>query len=147
MRAVDIAREMEVQISTYILWTTLINGGLGVATTLAMWALGMPNPSLWGVLAFVTNFIPYLGGLVCTVIIGLAALVAFPDPGWAILVPLVFLLLMTGLCSAAEGGETTVTVAGRSRGRVMCRKLFHAPAPSTFAASKYSWGIATMPAM
>jgi predicted PurR-regulated permease PerM len=92
---VDIAREMEVQISTYILWTTLINGGLGVATTLAMWALGMPNPSLWGVLAFVTNFIPYLGGLVCTVIIGLAALVAFPDPGWAILVPLVFLLLNT----------------------------------------------------
>lgn len=94
-RAVDIAREMEVQISTYILWTTLINAGLGVATALAMWALGMPNPGLWGVIAFVTNFIPYLGGLVCTVIIGLAALVAFPDPGWALLVPLVFLLLNT----------------------------------------------------
>ena len=43
--------------------------------------------------------------------------------------------------------STTVIVAGRSSGSVMCRKVFHAPAPSTFAASKYSCGIATMPAM
>jgi predicted PurR-regulated permease PerM len=94
-RAVDIAREMEVQISQYIVWTTFINAGLGLATALALWGLGMPNPGLWGFLAFLTNFIPYVGGVVCTALIGLAALVAFPDVWWALLVPLVFLVLNT----------------------------------------------------
>ena len=31
--------------------------------------------------------------------------------------------------------STTVAVAGRTRGRVMCQKFFHDPAPSTLAAS------------
>ncbi|MDF2581282.1 MAG: hypothetical protein K0S49_2861 [Microbacterium sp.] len=43
--------------------------------------------------------------------------------------------------------STTVPVAGVTSGSVMLRKTFHAPAPSTRAASKYSWGMATMPAM
>ena len=49
--------------------------------------------------------------------------------------------------AADEREQMTVAVAGRTSGRVMCRKFFQAPAPSTFAASKYSCGIATMPAM
>lgn len=107
-RAVDIAREMEVQISSYILWTTYLNAGLGVATALAMWSLGMPSPALWGFLAFVTNFIPYLGGVLCTVLIGLAALTTFQDVWWALLVPLVFLILNT-----LESYFITPTVMGR----------------------------------
>ena len=41
----------------------------------------------------------------------------------------------------------TVAVARRTSGRVMLRKIDQAPAPSIRAASKYSFGIATMPAM
>ena len=41
--------------------------------------LGMPNAVLWGVLAAVTSYIPYLGGVLCTVLLGMAAVLAFPD--------------------------------------------------------------------
>jgi hypothetical protein len=41
----------------------------------------------------------------------------------------------------------TVAVAGRDSGRMMCRKLANLPAPSTLAASKYSCGMDTIPAM
>jgi predicted PurR-regulated permease PerM len=92
-RAVDIAREMEKQISSYILLTTAINAGFGLAVGVTMWALGMPNPALWGVVAGVTNFIPYLGGVVCMTVLGLAALLTFEDVWRAAAVPLAFFLL------------------------------------------------------
>jgi predicted PurR-regulated permease PerM len=45
-RAVDIAREMEAQISSYLLVTTLINIAFGVVVAAALWLMGMPNPLL-----------------------------------------------------------------------------------------------------
>ena len=107
-RAVDIAREMEQQISSYLLLTTLINAVLGVVVAVALWLMGMPNPVLWGVTAAVTNFIPYLGSLICTAVIGLAALLAFEDIGWALLVPTVFFLINT-----LEGYVITPLIMGR----------------------------------
>ena len=107
-RAVEIAREMERQISSYILWTTLVNAGFGLLIGLVTWALGMPNPGLWGFVAFVTNFVPYLGALVCSAILALAALLTFPDPWHAMLVPVVFLVLNT-----IEGYVVTPLVMGR----------------------------------
>lgn len=94
-RAVDIVREMEEQISAYLLVTTLLNAAFGVVVAGALWLMGMPNPVLWGVVAAVTNFIPYLGSVICTVVIGLAALLAFEDVWWALLVPAVYFLLNT----------------------------------------------------
>jgi predicted PurR-regulated permease PerM len=106
--AVDIARELEKQISSYILTTTALNAGFGVVVGLSMWALGMPNPALWGVLAGVTNFIPYLGGLLCMGVLSLAALLTFDDPWRAALVPAVFFLLNT-----VEGYLITPVIMGR----------------------------------
>jgi predicted PurR-regulated permease PerM len=106
--AVDIAREMERQISTYVLLTTATNVSFGAVVGLTMWGLGMPNPSLWGVVAGVTNFIPYLGGIVCTGILALAALLTFDDIGRALLVPIVFFALNT-----IEGYLITPVVMGR----------------------------------
>lgn len=94
-RAVEIAREMERQISGYLFYTTVMNAIFGAGVGLLLWALGMPNPFLWGVLAGVTKFVPYLGGFVCAVVLTLASLLAF-DPLWrALLVPGVFLLVDT----------------------------------------------------
>jgi len=107
-RAVDIAREMERQISAYLLVTTFINAVFGVVVAATLWLMGMPNPALWGVIAAVTNFIPYLGGLVCTAVIGLAALLAFEDIWWALLVPTVFFLINT-----LEGYVITPLIMGR----------------------------------
>jgi predicted PurR-regulated permease PerM len=91
--AVTIARETEAQISLYLFTTTLINVGVGVVTGLAMYLLGMPNPVLWGVVAAVLNFVPYVGAVANSVLLALAAFVAFEDTGHALLVPGVFLAL------------------------------------------------------
>jgi predicted PurR-regulated permease PerM len=107
-RAVGIAHEMERQISSYMFLTTLINLALGAVTALALWLMGMPNPLLWGAVAAVTNFIPYLGGLIATATIGLAALIAFDNVWWALMVPLAFFLINT-----LEGYVITPMLMGR----------------------------------
>ncbi|HUG55387.1 MAG TPA: AI-2E family transporter [Vicinamibacteria bacterium] len=94
-RAVLIARAMERQISGYLFFTTAMNVLFGALIAAVMWLLGMPNPLLWGFVAGVTKFIPYLGGLVCTVILAMASIVAFDDIWWALLVPAVFLAIDT----------------------------------------------------
>jgi predicted PurR-regulated permease PerM len=93
VRAVAIAREMERNISRYLVAFTVNNLILGVATGLAMVLLGMPNPVLWGAVAFATNYVIILGGLFTTLALGLAALITFDDPSRALLVPTVFLII------------------------------------------------------
>jgi predicted PurR-regulated permease PerM len=107
-RAESIAREMEEQISAYLLLTTMINAVFGVVVALTLWGMGMPNPMLWGAVAAVTNFIPYLGGVLCTVVIGLAALLAFDSVWWALAVPAVFFLINT-----LEGYVFTPMIMGK----------------------------------
>jgi predicted PurR-regulated permease PerM len=91
--AVTIARETEAQISLYLFTTTLINVGVGVVTGIALYLLGMPNALLWGVVAAVLNFIPYVGAVANTILLALAAFVTFEDAGRAMLVPGTFLAL------------------------------------------------------
>ena len=91
--AVTIARETEAQISLYLFTTTLINIGVGVVTAAVMYLLGLPNAILWGVLAAVLNFVPYVGAVANTVLLALAAFVAFEDTGRALMVPGAFLVL------------------------------------------------------
>jgi predicted PurR-regulated permease PerM len=107
-RAVEIAREMERNISTYLFTVTLINVGVGVAVGVGVWFLGMPNPVLWGVLAFVLTYIPYLGAIVGIGILGLAALLVFDDVGQALAVPAVYMVV-----SFLEGNFVTPLVLGR----------------------------------
>lgn len=93
VRAVAIAREMESNISRYLVAFTINNLILGAVTAVAMALLGMPSPLLWGAVAFATNYVIILGGLFTTLALGLAALVTFDDPSRALLVPAVFLLI------------------------------------------------------
>lgn len=88
--AVMIARETESQISVYLFTATLINIGVGVVTGIALWLVGMPNPVLWGVVAAVLNFVPYVGAVVNMVILGLAALLTFESTAHALVPPAVF---------------------------------------------------------
>jgi predicted PurR-regulated permease PerM len=91
--AVTIMRETEAQISLYLFTTTLINLGVGAVTGIVMYLLGMPNAVLWGVVAMVLNFVPYVGAVANMVLLALAALVTFEDTGRALLVPGAFLTL------------------------------------------------------
>ncbi|HYC53926.1 MAG TPA: AI-2E family transporter [Candidatus Binatia bacterium] len=92
-KAVNIARSIESDVSTYMVTTTLINLGVGITTAAAMWACEMPNPILWGVVAAVLNFLPFVGGAINLVVLTLAALLTFDSLGRALIPPAIFLLL------------------------------------------------------
>jgi predicted PurR-regulated permease PerM len=84
-RAVDMARQMETEISTYLATITLINLVLGFAVWGIMSLIGLPNPLLWGALAAVTNYVPYLGAIVMIGVLAMVGFLTFPDLGHALL--------------------------------------------------------------
>jgi predicted PurR-regulated permease PerM len=69
--------EIEQQMSRYLLINVVISIGFGVATGAWLAVIGVPNPVLWGALAGVLNFVPYLGALVTVVLIGIVTLATF----------------------------------------------------------------------
>ncbi|MBM3606289.1 MAG: AI-2E family transporter [Alphaproteobacteria bacterium] len=84
-------REIEDSLGNYLGAITIINAGLGLAVGLAMWAWGMPGALLFGIGAFVLNFIPYLGAITGVAISGLVALVVMPGLFWPAMVALTYL--------------------------------------------------------
>lgn len=96
------------EISHYLLTITIINTVLGLVVAGAMYLLDMPNPGLWGVLAGVLNFAPYLGALAVLIVITIVSLLTFPDIGTALLPPAVFFFLTT-----LEGQIITPQVVGQ----------------------------------
>lgn len=70
-------REVESKLGGYLGTVALINAGLGICIGLAMWALGMPVPVLFGVLGFVLNFIPFLGAVMGVLLSSAVALLWF----------------------------------------------------------------------
>ena len=90
-KAVQIAREIEKNISKYLFTISVINTGIGVLSGLLFWAYGLPNPALWGALAGLLNFIPTVGALSVAVLITLVSVTTFSSFSHAALVPLSFL--------------------------------------------------------
>jgi predicted PurR-regulated permease PerM len=107
-RAVDIARQIETEVSTYLTTITLINVGQGLAVWGAMALIGLPNPLLWGVLAAFLNFVPFLGPLTMVSVLAMVGLLTFPDLPHALLAPGTFLGL-----HILESYLVTPTIVGR----------------------------------
>lgn len=63
LKAARVMRDVQDRVAAYILTVGLINLGVGIIVTLGAWALGMPSPIMWGGLAALLNFLPYLGPL------------------------------------------------------------------------------------
>jgi predicted PurR-regulated permease PerM len=85
-----ILSEIELVTSRFLATATMINAGVGVATGLALWAVGLPSPFLWGGMAAVLNFVPYIGPITSFSVIALAALASFNTLGHALTAPLCF---------------------------------------------------------
>lgn len=92
-KSLRLTQAIRAEVGRYFATVALINVGLGAATAAAAAALGMPNPILWGTVAGVLNFIPYLGPITTIAILGGAALVTFDDLGHALAVPGAFVVL------------------------------------------------------
>ena len=82
----EVLTEIEVQMSRYLLLNAVTSAGVGLATWAFLSVVGLPHALLWGVVAFLLNFIPYAGALVTVALIGIAALVSFDDTGRVFLV-------------------------------------------------------------
>lgn len=86
-------REAQRDIGRFLTTMTLLNIGLGVATGLALHAIGLPNPILWGTLAAVLNFIFYIGPVLMTLLLLMAGITSFVDAGLMLAPALAFLAL------------------------------------------------------
>ncbi|HET8655619.1 MAG TPA: AI-2E family transporter [Longimicrobiaceae bacterium] len=92
-KAVEIARQTEASISTYLITAATVNLAEGAVVAGAMYILGMPNAILWGALVMLLEFIPYLGALTALVILTIAAATTFENVGHIVLVPATYLTI------------------------------------------------------
>jgi len=81
----QVLEEITDQVQRYLRVQVLISVIVGIATGLAYWAIGVEHAAVWGVLAFLLNFIPYLGSIVVTGASALAGFVQFGSVDMALL--------------------------------------------------------------
>jgi predicted PurR-regulated permease PerM len=105
LKVIDAVR---VEVSRYYVSIALINVGLGVATGLLTALLGMPNPLLWGTVAAILNFIPYVGSATTLVLLTVVAFVSFDNIGHVAAVAGGYLALAT-----IEGQAIQPLIVGR----------------------------------
>ena len=68
------------RLSRFFLMQTILNAGFGVVIGAGLWIIGVPNAVLWGILAGLMRFVPFVGSIIAAFFpIVLAAAV---DPGW-----------------------------------------------------------------
>lgn len=104
----DTVSTVQVELSRFILSLSAINAALGLSVAGALTLLGMEDALLWGVLAGVLNFAPYIGMLIGLTILSLAGLAQF-GVTWAALVPVLIYFVLNGI----EAQFITPTVMGK----------------------------------
>ncbi len=102
-------RLIEERLSSYLFSITLINLALGGAVALVLWALGVPSPLLWGMLAGALNYVVYIGPAVMVAVLTGVGL-ATGDTLLAIFMPPMAYLA----CNLVEAQFVTPTVLGRT---------------------------------
>jgi AI-2 transport protein TqsA len=80
----DIYAEIEATIRGYITTKTAISAVSGILVGVILWTLGLPMALLFGLLAFLLNFIPNIGSIIATLLPIPVALTQFDDP-WTVL--------------------------------------------------------------
>jgi predicted PurR-regulated permease PerM len=106
---VELIKEIERGISSYLVTITLINLGLGCLVGVVLWMLGVPNPAVWGLMTTVFNYVPFVGQAIAGLVIGIVALLSFDSVGYALLVPVIFYAI-----AAVEGNVVTPMLLGRN---------------------------------
>jgi predicted PurR-regulated permease PerM len=106
-RAKDILKDIQVNTSVYFGTLTVVNICLGIAATVLTWLVGLPHPFLWGMLAAVLNFIPYVGAAIVIATLFVVGLLVFSALSHAVIAPLAYLGI-----TALEGQCITPTLLG-----------------------------------
>lgn len=98
----------ETQVARYFLTISMINASFGILVAVAMGLLEMPSPILWGLAAFLVNYILYLGPALLGLALGLTGIVAF-DGAFSFVPAAVYLTM-----NATEGQFVTPSLIGKS---------------------------------
>ena len=108
LRMLRILNDLEQNLTSYLSIVTVINFIVGVMAFCVAYAVGLPNPLVWGVLGFLFNFVPYLGALMMELVLFIVGLVALPTLWHALVAPLFYLAFTT-----VEGHFITPAVMGK----------------------------------
>jgi predicted PurR-regulated permease PerM len=108
LRFLKIMRDIERNLAGYLTVVTIVNAALGTLVALGVWLIGYPNPVIFGVLAGLLNYVPYVGPGVMAIVLFGVGLVSFPSIAHAVIGP-VGLIILTAL----EGHLITPTIVGR----------------------------------
>jgi predicted PurR-regulated permease PerM len=92
-RAVELTIDIERNISAYLITVSMMNFVVGLLTCAVMWACSVANPVLWGVTAFLVNFVPILGPVAAILIFLLAGILSLGVTWWALLPPGLYFLI------------------------------------------------------
>jgi len=94
--------------SAYLGTITMVNIGMGLVVALVLWLIEMPTPLMWGGIAAVLNYIPYLGPIASALLLALGGLMTFRDLGHALLPAICFIGI-----HLVESNLVTPAVVGR----------------------------------
>ncbi|MBW4090205.1 MAG: AI-2E family transporter [Proteobacteria bacterium] len=87
--------EIGERLSNYYIALLAVNASFGTAIGLGLWAIGVPSPLLWGILAMLMRFVPYVGSPLAA-LLPLALAIAV-SPGWSMAIWTVALFVATEL--------------------------------------------------
>jgi hypothetical protein len=99
------------RLSRLFLSQLALNAGFGLLIGIGLWIIGIPSAPLWGMLAMILRFIPYIGALVAAIFpLVLAAAVG---PGWGMVLWTIALFVVV---EAVEGQAIEPIVYGHTTG-------------------------------
>lgn len=107
LRTLKIWNDIEHQLTSYLSVVTIINFVVGLGAAAIAYFVGLPNALALGVLAFILNFIPYLGAVIMELVLLGVGLVTFPTFTHALAAPLIYLVF-----TSLEGHFITPSIMG-----------------------------------
>ena len=108
LKAARLVRAVQERVGTYILTVGFINLGVGIITAAGAWALGWNAPVMWGGIAALLNFLPYIGPLTMIGALALVGLATYDTVAMGLIAPIAFLCL-----HAVEANIVTPSILGR----------------------------------
>jgi len=83
------------RLSRFFLFQLVLNTGLGVFIATGLWFIGLPNPVLWGIVAALMRFVPFIGSFIAVAPPFVLALAV--APGWSLAVLVLGLFILADM--------------------------------------------------
>ena len=108
MKTARVIQEMVDSTSAYLATITMVNMTMGLLLAVALYFVGMPSPLMWGGIVAIANYVPYLGPIAATLLLGIGGLMTFTDPTMALVPALIFVAI-----HLVEANIVTPSIVGR----------------------------------